>query len=374
MNSRSWRVRMRLKKGPPDFVLFITVMGLLGIGLIMVFSSSAVTSYVDYHDRYYFFKRQLLWALISLAFLVVVMKVNYTRLKDFAVPVMIVAIVCLVLVKIGLGVGAKGSVRWLGFGSFRLFAPSELVKLAICLFMAKTLEIHLDKIKSFTRGMVPFLAIMAVVCGLILAQPDLGTSFVVAATIFFMLIVAGARWSHLIGIGSVGLATVWTVAMAAHYRADRIMAWFDPFKYAKKEGYQTVQSLYALGSGGLFGMGLGLSRQKFFYLPEQHTDFIFAILGEELGFIGIALVISLFLLFVWRGFRIAVKAPDTFGTLLAAGLTAAIAFQAAVNIGVVCGALPVTGITLPFISYGGSSLLFTMSEVGLLLNISRYCE
>lgn len=365
---------MRLKKGPPDFVLFITVMALLGIGLIMVFSSSAVTSYVEYHDRYYFFKRQLLWAAISISFMVVVMKVNYNRLKDFAVPLMVMAVICLILVKTPLGIGAKGSERWLGIGSFRLFAPSELVKLTMCLFMAKTLELHLDKMKSFTRGLLPFLLIMAVVCGLIVTQPDLGTSFVVAATVFFMLIVAGARWSHLIGIGGVGLATVWTVAMAAHYRADRIMAWFNPFKYASKEGYQTVQSLYALGSGGLFGMGLGLSRQKFFYLPEQHTDFIFAILGEELGFLGVSLVIALFLLFAWRGFRIAVKAPDSFGTLLAAGLTTAIAFQAAVNIGVVCGALPVTGITLPFISYGGSSLLFTMAEVGLLLNISRYSD
>jgi len=365
---------MRLKKGPPDFVLFITVMGLLGIGLIMVLSASGYTSNAAYHDRYYFFRRQLLWAAISIAFMIVLMKINYARLKDFAVPIMVVAFICLILVKTPMGIGAKGSERWLGIGSFRLFAPSELVKLAVCMFMAKTLEIHLDKIKSFTRGLVPFLLILAVVCGLIMAQPDLGTSFVVAATIFFMLIVAGARWSHLFGIGAVGMTSVWTLAMAAHYRADRIMAWFHPFQYAKNEGYQTVQSLYALGSGGLFGMGLGMSRQKFFYLPEQHTDFIFAILGEELGFLGVSLVIALFLLFVWRGFRIAVKAPDTFGTLLAAGLTAAIAFQAAVNIGVVCGALPVTGITLPFISYGGSSLLFTMSEVGLLLNISRYCE
>ncbi len=365
---------MRLKKGPPDFVLFITVMGLLGIGLIMVFSSSAITSYVDYNDRYYFFKRQLLWAAISIAFMIIIMKINYVRLKAFAVPIMVTAIICLILAKTPLGIGAKGSERWLGIGGLRLFAPSELVKLAICMFMAKTLEIHLDKIKSFFRGVLPFLGILAVVCGLIMAQPDLGTSFVVAATIFFMLIVAGAKWSHLLGIAGVGMAAVLAAIFTAAYRAERLMAWINPFKYAKDEGYQTVQSLYALGSGGLFGMGLGLSRQKFFYLPEQHTDFIFAILGEELGFIGVSLVIGLFLLFVWRGFRIAIKAPDTFGTLLAAGLTASIAFQAAINIGVVCGALPVTGITLPFISYGGSSLLFTMSEIGLLLNISRYCD
>ncbi len=364
---------MRLKKGPPDFLLFICTLGLLGIGLIMVFSSSAVTAGVNYHDPYYFFKRQVLWAFIGIVAMIIIMKVNYLRLKDIAIPLIIFAIVCLILVKTPLGIGAKGSTRWLGIGSFRLFAPSELVKLAMCLFMAKTMEVHLDKIKDFRRGIVPFILIMAFVCGLIMAQPDLGTAFVIAATVCFLLLVAGARWSHLLGIAIAGLAAVWLAISTAHYRADRLMAWFNPWKYAADEGYQTVQSLYALGSGGLFGMGLGQSRQKFFYLPEQHTDFIFAIMGEELGFLGVALVLALFLFFAWRGFRIAVKAPDAFGTLLAAGLTIAITFQAAINIGVVCGLLPVTGITLPFISYGGSSLLFTLAEVGLLLNISRYC-
>lgn len=363
---------MRLRKGPPDLILFITALILLGIGLIMVFSSSAVTASVRYDDAYYFFKRQIMWSVIGICALLVTMKINYQKLRGLALPAMAIAIVCLIVVITPLGISAKGSSRWLGIGSFRLFAPSELAKLATVMFLARTMEVNLDKMKDFVKGVVPYLGILAVICGLIMKQPDLGTTFVIAATIFFMMMVAGMRWSHLGGIAAAGMAAVFAAIVVAPYRLERLIAFTNPWKYASDEGFQTIQSLYALGSGGLFGMGLGRSRQKFFYLPEQHTDFIFAILGEELGFLGAILVISLFLLFAWRGFKIAINAPDTFGSLLAAGLTVMITFQAAINIGVVCGVLPVTGITLPFISHGGSSLLFTMIGVGLLLNISRY--
>ncbi len=362
---------MRLKKGPPDFVLFITTLALVGIGLIMVFSSSAVTASVENQSPYYFFQRQLIWALIGLLVMIVIMRINYLRLKEFAFPLMIIAVVCLLLVMTPLGVEAKGSTRSLGLGGLS-FTPSELVKLAAVMFLAKTMEINIDKMKSFKSGVLPYLVIMAVICALVLAQPDLGTSFVIAGTIFCMLLVAGAQWLHLGLLGAGGAGAVALAIIVAPYRAERFIAFLNPWKYPTDQGYQTIQSLYALGSGGLFGVGLGRSRQKFFYLPEQHTDFIFAILGEELGFLGAALVLTLFLLFAWRGFKIAMNAPDTFGSLLAAGITIMIVFQAFVNIGVVCGALPVTGITLPFISYGGSSLLFTMAGVGLLLNISRY--
>ena len=362
---------MRLKKRPPDFVLFITTLALLGIGLIMVFSSSAVTASVENHSPYYFFQRQLMWASIGLLVMIVIMRINYLRLRELAFPLMIIAVVCLLLVLTPLGVAAKGSTRSLGLGGLS-FTPSELVKLAAVMFLAKTMEINIDKIKSFKSGVLPYLVIMAAICALVLAQPDLGTSFVIAGTIFCMLLVAGARWLHLGLLGVAGAGAVALAIAVADYRAERFIAFLDPWKYPTDQGYQTIQSLYALGSGGLFGMGLGRSRQKFFYLPEQHTDFIFAIMGEELGFIGAALVLTLFLLFAWRGFKIAMNAPDTFGSLLAAGITTMIVFQAFINIGVVCGALPVTGITLPFISYGGSSLLFTLAGVGLLLNISRY--
>lgn len=363
---------MRLKKGPPDFILFISAITLLGIGLIMVFSSSAVTANVNYGDSYYFFKKQLLWAVIGIVAMVATMKLNFSRLRDFAVPLMVLAVVLLILVVTPLGIEVKGSSRSFDLGFMR-FSPSELAKVALVLFLAKAMDHKLGKISSsFTAGALPFLVMAAIICGLIMLQPDLGTAFTIAATVFFMLLVAGAKWSHLgvlmlSGIGAIGAA----IAIAP-YRMERVMAFLNPWKYASDEGFQTIQSLYALGSGGLFGMGLGRSRQKFFYLPEQHTDFIFAILGEELGFIGCSVVVALFLLLAWRGYKIAINAPDNFSRLLAAGLTTIIVFQAMVNIAVVSGALPVTGITLPFLSYGGTSLLFTMIVVGLLLNISRY--
>jgi cell division protein FtsW len=362
---------MRLKKGPPDFVLFITTLTLLGIGLVMVFSSSAVTASVTYGDAYYFFKKQLIWALIGLAAMLIVMKLNFFRLKDIASPMVIFSVICLILVITPLGMDVKGSSRWFNLGPLR-FSPSELAKVAIVMFFARALDTKLDKITSFTKGVLPFLAMLVVVCGLIMLQPDLGTAFTIAGTMFFMLVIAGAQWIHLGLITFSGIGAVAAAIILEPYRMERVTAFMNPWKYASDEGFQTIQSLYALGSGGLFGMGLGRSRQKFFYLPEQHTDFIFAILGEELGFIGASLVVALFLLFAWRGFKIAINAPDNFSRLLAAGITIMITFQAAINIGVVSGALPVTGITLPFISYGGTSLVFTMIGVGLLLNISRY--
>lgn len=344
---------------------------MIGIGLVMVFSSSAVTSNIRYGDAYLFFKKQLLWAAIGLAAMMVVMKINYLKLKDFAYPLMLISLICLILVITPLGTETKGSSRWLGVGILT-FTPSELAKLGAVMFLGKSMELNLDKIRSLSKGVLPYLGFMALICGLIMLQPDLGTSFAIAGTVFFMLLAAGARWSHLTVIAMSGMGAIAAAIALAPYRMERFIAFLNPWKYPTDEGFQTIQSLYALGSGGLFGMGLGRSRQKFFYLPEQHTDFIFAILGEELGFLGAILVLSLFLLFAWRGFRIAINAPDTFGSLLAAGITTMVVFQAAINIAVVSGALPVTGITLPFISYGGSSLLFTMIGVGLLLNISRY--
>ncbi|MDR1160216.1 MAG: FtsW/RodA/SpoVE family cell cycle protein, partial [Syntrophomonadaceae bacterium] len=232
----------------------------------------------------------------------------------------------------------------------------------------------ISKIKHFYKGILPVLGISAVVCGLILAQPDLGTAFTLAGTVFFMLVVAGARWSHMGLLTISGLGLVAGAIAMESYRAKRFLAFLDPWKDAQGFGYQTIQSLYALGSGGLFGLGLGRSRQKYFYIPEKHTDFIFAILGEELGFLGVMVVLGLFVLIAWRGYKIALNAPDKFGNLLATGITTVIIFQALINIGVVAGCLPVTGITLPFISYGGSSLLFSMVGIGLLLNISRYAS
>jgi len=363
---------MRLRQGPPDLMLFLTVILLVCIGLIMIFSASAVTSEIKFHDAFYFLKKQLMWSVIGVTVMLVVMRMNYQKLRELAVPGMIFALLCLVAVLMpGIGMDIKGSVRQINLG-FTSFTPSELTKLCTVFFLASSLSVNLDKLKSFSRGLLPYLALIGVICGLIMLQPDLGTTFTIAITAYLLLAMAGARASHLSLLALVGAVVIGLAIYLEPYRMVRFIAFWNPWKYASDHGFQTIQSLYAIGSGGLFGMGLGQSRQKFFYLPEQHTDFIFAILGEELGYLGVIVVLTLFFIFAWRGFRVALKAPDVFGSLLAAGITAMITAQAAVNLGVVSGSLPVTGIPLPFISFGGSSLIFTLAGIGLLLNISRY--
>ncbi|MGI6550273.1 MAG: putative lipid II flippase FtsW [Syntrophomonadales bacterium] len=363
---------MRLKQGPPDLMLFLVVMLLVCIGVIMIFSASAVTSDIKFNDAFYFVKRQLIWAVMGLAAMLVVMRLNYQKLRELGVAGLIVALLCLVAVMLpGIGKDIKGSVRQIDL-VFTSFTPSELTKLCMVFFFASSLSINFTKLKSFAKGLLPYLLLLGVVCGLIMLQPDLGTTLIIALTAYFMLIMAGARVSHMSLLALFGVVLVCLAIYLEPYRMIRFIAFLDPWKYASDAGFQTIQSLYAIGSGGLFGMGLGQSRQKFFYLPEQHTDFIFAILGEELGYLGVIVVLALFFVFAWRGFQIALKAPDIFGSLLAAGLTTMITAQAAINLGVVSGSLPVTGIPLPFISFGGSSLIFTMAGVGLLLSISRY--
>jgi cell division protein FtsW len=363
---------MRLKKRSPDFVIFLVTILLLSIGLIMVFSSSAIRAGVEQNDSFYFLKRQLIWALIGLAGMFSVMNVDYWHYKKWANVLLVINLILLVLVLIpGIGTEIRGSRRWLGIGSLS-FTPSEMMKISLIIFMAKSLSLNQDNLKHFVRGVVPHLGILLLIAGLIMLQPDLGTTVAISGTVFLMLVAGGVRAIHLWGMALAGIGVVSAAIAIAPYRMQRVVAFLDPWKYASTWGFQTIQSLYAIGSGGLFGMGLGRSRQKFFYLPEQHTDFIFAILGEELGFIGAALIVLLFLLFVWRGLKIAMTTPDAFGSLLAVGITGGITFQAIINMGVVTGSLPVTGIALPFISSGGSSLLFTFIGVGILLNLSRY--
>ena len=322
-------------------------------------------------DAYYYLKKQLTWIGVGLGAMCFAMWSNYLTIKRFAFVLGIIGVICLMLLWTPLGVEINGATRWLKIGSVQ-FAPSDLAKVAMVIVMARLLSKNIQNIKHFRNGLLPLLGLLGIVCALILDQPDLGTAIAMAGTVFCMFVIAGARWLHLAGLTILGVGTVVLAIVQEPYRLERVKAFFDPWKYANDEGYQIIQSLYALGSGGLFGLGLGRSRQKIFYLPEQHTDFIFAILGEELGFIGAFFVIVLFILLAWRGFKIAMNAPDNFSSLMVAGLTVMLVLQAGINIGVVTGALPVTGITLPFISYGGTSLLFSMASIGLLLNISRY--
>lgn len=363
---------MRPKKGSADFVLFLTVLSLVSIGVIMVFSASEYSTLINYKDSFYYFKRQLLWALFGLIAMYIMSNYDYRRLKQYVVPFMLISFIMLVLVLIpGIGLEVNGARRWIGVGPLP-FSPAELVKLSIILFTAYGLSRQKERVKQFSKGVMPYMIVLAVAAGLIMLQPDLGTTISLAGIVFVMVFAAGARVSHLGGLALGGVGVVILAIILEPYRMKRFLAFLDPWADPQGSGFHIIQGLYAIGSGGLFGLGLGQSKQKFLYLPENHTDFIFAITAEELGFVGASLVIMLFVLFVWRGLKIAVTSQDPFASLLATGITAWVGVQAIINIGVVTGSMPVTGIPLPFISFGGTSLLFTMAGVGILLNISKF--
>ena len=362
---------------PPDTALLLTAAALLCLGTVMVLSASFVTAGHYFHDPYFFFKRQLAWIAIGLFAFGICLRVDYWEWKRFAPLFLVVTFFLLVAVLIPhVGRNVNGSQRWLGFGSL-VFQPSELAKLTMVVYVAAWLSDRKPKqIQSFARGALPVLVIVGVAAGLILKEPDLGTAAALVATAFVLLYVSGVplgQFAAILGLALPGLALA---IFGSAYRRQRFLAFLDPGSKANAlaSGYHTLQGLYALGSGGLFGVGLGLSRQKYFYLPEEHTDFIFAVLGEELGFLGGLAVLALFAVLLWRGYRTAAAAPDMFGTLLGAGLTTMLAVQAVVNIGVVTAVLPVTGIPLPLISYGGSSLVFTLAGIGMLANISRHAR
>ncbi|HHY93213.1 MAG TPA: cell division protein FtsW, partial [Firmicutes bacterium] len=268
-----------------------------------------------------------------------------------------------------IGVAGGGARRWLQVGPLNV-QPSEVAKLCTVLFLAGFLAERGDRIRHFWRGLLPVLVVVGILCLLILKQPDLGTAVALAGTAGVMLFAAGADLRHLAGLGAAAVPVLWWAIMGEEYRRVRFLAFLNPAADPQGSGYHIIQSLYALGSGGLLGVGLGQSHQKFLYLPERHTDFIFAILGEEIGLLGTLAVLFLFFLLAWRGCRAAMLAPDRFGTLLAIGIISMVTLQALVNIGVVTGSLPITGIPLPFISYGGSSLVFSLASIGILLNIS----
>jgi cell division protein FtsW len=358
----------------PDLWIIVSTLGILAIGIVMVYSASAVAAFHDYGDPYYYVKRQLLFAALGVAAMFVTMNVDYGRLRNWAVPGLFVCFGLLLVVLIpGVGVVRGGARSWLGIGSFGI-QPSEFMKLAMILFLARFLSDRQDKMTSFRHGLLPALGILGAAFGLIMMQPDLGTGAVMIGASLLVIYVAGARTAHLAGLGALGALGLVGLIAAAPYRLQRITAFLDPWKDPLGAGYQSIQSLYAIGPGGLIGLGLGMSRQKYNYLPEPQTDFIFSILAEELGFIGGSLLIALFLVLVWRGLRTAITLTDPFGSLLATGIVGIIAVQVLINIGVVIGILPVTGITLPLVSYGGSSLTLLLTALGILLNLSRYAR
>ncbi|WP_409305332.1 stage V sporulation protein E [Peribacillus sp. SCS-155] len=363
---------MPLKKSNPDLVLIIVTLSLLSIGLIMVYSASAIWADYKFDDSFFFAKRQMLFAGVGVAAMFFIMNIDYWTWRTWAKVFIITCFVLLVAVLIpGIGLERNGSRSWIGVGAFSI-QPSEFMKIAMIMFLAKYLSERQKLITSFKKGLVPSLSLVFLAFGIIMLQPDLGTGTVMVGTCIVMIFISGARISHFAGLGLLGAAGFVGLILSAPYRMERITSFLDPWADPRGSGFQMIQSLFAIGPGGLFGLGLGQSRQKFFYLPEPQTDFIFAILAEELGFIGGSLVLLLFALLLWRGIRIALGAPDLYGSFLAVGIIAMVAIQVMINIGVVTGLMPVTGITLPFLSYGGSSLTLMLMAIGVLLNISRY--
>lgn len=358
----------------PDFWLMSSVLGLLAIGIVMVYSAGSVLAFHDYGDSFYFVKRQLLFAVLGLAAMFFMMNLDYRHLRKYAKIGLLVCFAMLVIVLIpGIGAVRGGARSWLGISSFGI-QPSEFMKLGMILFLSYWLSKEDYKITMFTKGLLPPLSIMGLAFGLIMLQPDLGTGTVMMGASLLIVFTAGARIKHLAGLAAVGVLGFVGLIVAAPYRLQRITAFLDPWSDPLGAGYQIIQSLYAIGPGGLAGLGLGMSRQKYSYVPEPQTDFIFSILSEELGFIGGLLVLLLFLILVWRGMRVAMTVEDSFGSLLAVGIVGMVAVQVVINIGVVIGLMPVTGITLPLISYGGSSLTLMLTALGILLNLSRYAR
>ena len=358
------------KKQLPDLWLLFTFLILLSLGLVLIFSATPTTS-LEFGDIYYYFKRQLLYVGLALFAAWVGFRMNYLHLRRWSIFILLFAIgLLLILFVPGLGRSAGGATRWIYLGPLS-FQPSELAKLAIIIFLANALVNKGSRIKDFVNGILPLLLIVFFTAAIIFLQPDLGTAIMLVLIAFSMLYAGGARVWHLLILFFLGVEAVLALSMNSPYRMNRLMAFVDPWKDPLGIGFNIIQSLLAVGSGGVLGVGLGASMQKFFYLPGQYTDFIFAILCEETGFLGAAIVLGLFLAFSIRGIRTAVHAGDQFGRLLSFGIIVWIAGQAILNMGVVVGLLPTTGIPLPFLSFGGTSLILSSFAVGILLNISK---
>ena len=365
------RTKLKLKSG--DFWLMLFTLMLVLFGLIMVFSASYYSSISQDGYPYSYLVRHGAWVVFGLGLMAFGALFDYRKYKKLAIPVLIGSVILLVLVLTPLGQTTNGATRWLNVGPVTIM-PGEIAKIAAILFVAWFLSEDAGRIKSLTRGILPLLGVIAVYGALIVKQPNLSTAITVCGIIIAMMLVAGLKWRYVAtagGIGVVGILSI-VVFMKESYWYNRLTSFTDPFQDALGDGYQAVQSLLALGSGGLFGVGLGKSVQKNLYLPEPQTDFILAIIGEELGYIGVLLLIVLYCLFIWRGIHIALNAPDQFGLLLASGIVLMVGIQVILNIAVVTSSMPPTGINLPFISYGGNALLIFMFSAGVLLNISRH--
>jgi len=354
--------------------LFTIAVILVCIGIVMIYSSSSIYAWERYHDSFYFLKRHLAFLVIGIVLTFLVMLFDYRAFRKYARPFLGFSLLLLVLVLIpGLGRQVSGAQRWFRF-YFLSFQPSELVNLAMIIYIADFVCRRASVIKTFVKGFLPPICILGSASLLILLQPDLGTTIALGSVAMIMLFVAGVRGRYLLGLILASLPAMYLLVFSVPYRRARVMAFLNPWLDPQGTGFQVIQSQVAIGSGGLFGVGLGHSKQKLFYLPAAHTDFIFSIIGEELGLLGTLGVIVLFMIFIRQGLRIIKNAPDKFGYFLALGLVLLISLRAIINIGVSCGLFPTKGLPLPFISYGGSSLILDMVCVGILINIARTGE
>lgn len=358
------------RRGKMDFWIFITIAILLAIGTIMVFSSSAAYAYSKFGDTYYFLKRQLIFLILGFIAMMITANFDYRKYAKLS-PWMIGVTLFLLILTALVGFELNGAKRWLGTSSFS-FQPSEILKITLILFLAYIMSKNYRKMGTFLLGFILPIAITGSFALILYFQPHMSCALIIVAVTAIMMVLAGTKLRYFFAaVGAVVPILVYIV-MTKEYILTRFLTFLDPFADTSDSGYQVIQSLYAIGSGGLFGRGIGRSLQKYLYLPEPYNDFILSILAEELGFVGVAAVIFLFGLLIWRGFRVANNAPDRFGSLVAAGITSLIAVQVVINIAVVTSSMPVTGMPLPFFSYGGTSLVFLMADMGILLNISRY--
>ncbi len=355
-----------------DMPFLIILMIILVVGLISQFSASYAYSYYwNDGDSFYFIKRQLIFALIGVVAMLIISTIDYHVLHHFAIPLMLVSFVLLGIVL--MLPSSTGIHRWIRLPGLQ-FQPSEIAKFTLILLFAHLISINHKKMKTFLAGYLPFMVILGVTCGLVFLEPHLSGTILLLGIGIIMMYVGGTRLLYLLGTLGLGVGAVIYMVFVKGYEQDRINVWLHPFEaYAtnRDEAWQTIQSLYAIGSGGVMGQGLGNSRQKHLFLPEPHNDFIFSVICEEMGFVGAVLVIVLFALLLWRGITIGMKSPDKFGSMLAVGLTVQVGLQAVMNMAVVTNTIPNTGISLPFFSYGGTSLVMLLAQMGVVLSVSR---
>ena len=357
-------------RGRIDFILLIVTLALVGVGIVMVYSTSAIMAGDRFQDPYYFLKKQALFAGIGFILMILTLFFPYRILKRLAYPILIVSVLLLVAVLIpGIGYRAGGAMRWLKVQSVS-FQPSEFAKLGLVIFLAYFLTKKDEKIRSFSFGFLPTVLLSGLVVVLVAREPDLGAALFLSAMVFLLLFVSGARVIYMAGALLLTIPVVYYLLMNVGYRYKRLMSFIRPWDDPTGTSFQIIQSFLSFGSGGLFGLGLGEGRQKLFFLPAPHTDFIFSVIGEELGLVGAMVVVLLFFVFAVRGIQIGLSLDDRFGTYLALGITLMISLQAVINMAVVLGLLPTKGLTLPFISYGGTSLITNLVGVGILLHLS----